>query len=295
MIHGIDISKHNGTIDWAQVGSAGIDFALIRAGYGNDVSQKDENFDANIQGALAHGLNVGVYWFSYAVSAADALRESEIFMQIINPYKNRITYPAAFDYEYASAGYYKKIKGAAPANALINQIAAAFLDSVKANGWRTALYTNLDYAKSKFTGTTLKAYDIWLADYSGEPNIPCAIQQTGSTGHVPGISGNVDMDVSFKDYASLSAAVTAVKIDTAGTLSIVPGEIYTIKTSCAHAPKLWAGTDNVVKIMHCRRDGSDDFWHVLAVGKVGSGTGIFTAVPGEPGQRRFVINIVKSK
>jgi len=295
MIKGIDVSKHNGAIDWAKVDAAGIDFALIRAGYGNDISQKDLQFEANIKGALAHGLDVGVYWFSYAVSATDAQKEADVCRQVINPYKDKITYPVAYDYEYGSVDYYKKIKGATPTNALINQMTSAFLDSMKTDNWQTALYTNLDYAKNKFVPATLANYDIWLADYSGGPDIQCVIQQTGSTGAVPGITGKVDMDVSFKDYAALSVAETAVKIDTTGTFNMLPGEIYTIKTSCDKVPKLWAATDGVVKIMHCRRNGNNDFWHVFAVGKVGSGTGVFTAAPSEQGLKQLIINVVNKK
>ena len=294
-IRGIDISKHQGAVDWAAVDAAGIDFALIRAGYGDDISQKDPMFETNIKGALARGLDVGVYWFSYADSVEDAQREAAVFRQVIGPYRSRITYPAAFDYEYASVDYYKKVKGAAPPNGLVDQMANAFLAAMRSNGWLTALYTNNDYRKNMFSAATLAAWDLWLADYSGGPDVPCAIQQTGSRGTVPGIAGPVDLDVSFKDYAALSAKKTAVWIDTTGTFLMRPGEFYTIKTTCAQAPSLWSGTDGVVGILHCRRDGSDDFWHVHAVGAAGTGTGIYTAAPGEQGLRRLVINVVDKK
>lgn len=295
MIKGIDVSKHNGTIDWAKVDAAGIGFALIRAGYGNDISQKDPMFEANIKGALAHGLDVGVYWFSYATSVADARKEAGVFRQVIGPYRDKIAYPAAFDYEYESVDYYKRVKGAAPPNALINQMVNAFLDAMKSDGWTTALYTNNDYRLRILTAETLAAWDLWLADYSGGPDAPCAIQQTGNKGTVPGIEGPVDLDVSYRDYAAPAAKKTAVWIDTTGTFFMAPGGFYTIKTTCAQAPSLWAGTDGVVGILHCRRDGNDDFWHVHAVGAAGTGAGIYTAAPGEQGIRRLVINIVDRK
>ena len=291
MGNGIDVSKHNGTIDWAKVDASGIDFALIRAGYGNDIGQKDPMFEVNIKGALARGLDVGAYWFSYATSAADAQREAQVFRQVIGPYKARITYPAAFDYEYESAGYYKKVKGSAPPKELVNRMADAFLSAMESDGWMTALYTNNDYRRDVFSAETLAAWDLWLADYSGGPDAPCAIQQTGR-GTVPGIAGTVDLDVSFKDYAAPSAKKTAVWIDTSGTFFLAPGGFYTIKTTCAQAPSLWAGTDGVVGILHCRRDGNDDFWHVHAIGAAGTGAGIYTAAPGEQGLRRLIVNII---
>ena len=80
---GIDVSHHQGKIDWEKVTADGIQFAIIRAGFGNSASQKDEQFDANMQGALATGLPVGAYWFSYAVDGEDARKEAEVCHSIL--------------------------------------------------------------------------------------------------------------------------------------------------------------------------------------------------------------------
>jgi GH25 family lysozyme M1 (1,4-beta-N-acetylmuramidase) len=199
----IDVSAHNCRvpIDWPKVAASGVKGVVIRAGYGDSISQQDKCFKDNIEGAIAAGLKIAVYWFSYADSVADVLKEWDACKQVIEPYRKNIKF-VAFDYEYASYNYYKKIHGTAPTKALINAMANAFLNAVKANGYGTMLYTNNDYRRNIFSTATLAVWDVWLADYTGTPDISCAIQQTGSTGHVDGITGNVDMDTVFKAYAS---------------------------------------------------------------------------------------------
>jgi lysozyme len=298
---GIDVSKHNGKIDWAKVDASGIDFALIRAGYGNDISQKDPMFDANMQGALAHKLHVGAYWFSYAISADDARKEAKVFQQILAPYKGKIDFPVAFDYEYDSITYAEK-QGVNPTNALIDSMARAFMDSMKADGWFVNLYTNIDFIRSgRFSAGLISSYDVWLADYSGAPDYPCYIQQTGSTGTVPGITGHVDMDVSFRDYPTMIKAggyngypkqpQTAVKIDTTTEVKIVRGKTYTFFTESGQVPTVTCGTADVVTLIHCRRELQRDYWHIVAIGTSGQATGIYTAAPGEQPTKRFVARV----
>lgn len=203
MLKGIDVSKFQGTINWEEVKSSGVQFAIIRAGYGNSISQKDICFDANMEGALSAGIPVGAYWFSYAISVEDAKAEAAVFLQVLSPYRDSITFPAAFDYEYASREYASE-NGVNATPELINQMATAFLNAVKSGGYRPMLYTNNDYRINIFSAETLAAWDIWLADYNGDPDISCAIQQTASNGSVSGISVDVDTDKSFVDYSSLS-------------------------------------------------------------------------------------------
>lgn len=195
----IDVSSHNGVIDWTKLKESGITGAVIRAGYGKDASQQDAQFTANMQGALAAGMKTAVYWFSYACSVDDALKEWSACKQIIEPYRGKICFVAS-DYEYDSVRYFTSVCGVPPTNEQINGMVNAFLNTVKADGWGTMLYTNNDYRRNIFSGTTLAAWDIWLADYTGEPDIPCAVQQTGSTGKIPGIPGNVDTNLCFKEF-----------------------------------------------------------------------------------------------
>jgi len=263
----IDVSAHNGVIDWEKVAAAGIKGAIIRAGYGNSVTQRDKRFVDNIRGAIDVGLKVAVYWFSYADSVTDAKREWQTCKQVIEPYKDKILF-VAYDYEYASVNYYTRIHGKAPANDLINAMAVTFINAAEADGYKTALYTNNDYRLHIFTAYTMNAADyLWLADYTGGPNVKCAIQQTGSTGRVDGISGNVDMDTVF-----INIGVPAFTCDTSGDVYIERGKCYTAKTT--GNVNLVAGTSDVVQIVRCLWP---DFtlWHIVPLGKSGQDVGIY--------------------
>jgi len=295
---GIDVSKYQKQIDWGKVDASGINFALIRIGMGNDAKQVDPYFKANVEQALAHGLFVGGYYFGYATSAADAQKEADICNQLLQPYKGKLLYPIAYDYEYNSVNYFQRVKGRPPTKTEKNSFACAFLDRLKSYGWFVNLYTNIDFYRNTFTAETTAKYDIWLADYSGGPDYPCYIQQTGSKGQVPGISGNVDIDVSFRDYPTMIQAggyngyskpqKTAVGIDTTQDIYFPYGSMYTVKTTSNQAPSLYAGTDNVVIVKHCRREMDNDFWHLIFVGQPGTAAGIYTCAPNEQPVKRFV-------
>ena len=281
----IDVSAHQSVIDWTKVAVSGVKGAVIRAGYGDSLTQQDTYFAANIAGAIAAGLKTAVYWFSYADSAADAQKEWSVCEQAIGNYKEQIKF-VAFDYEYDSYNYYKEIHGTAPAQALINAMANTFLNAAKADGYGAAIYTNNDYRKNIFTAETLAAWQIWLADYSGDPDIECFMQQTGSTGSVSGISGNVDTDTLFT-----VSPQTAVEIDTTIGVTKPQGAFYTFKTTCNQQPVVTVGTPGVVTLLHCRREIEADYWHLCFIGKSGSAAGIYTAAPGEEPLKRFVARV----
>ena len=282
-LKGIDVSKFQGTIDWSKVN--GIDFVLVRAGYGNDISQKDPMFDTNVKGVLSRGLSVGAYWFSYAVSVADAAKEAAIFNQILAPYKGKLAFPVAFDYEYDSIAYAQK-QGVNPSNVQIDGIAHTFLDAMKKSGWFANLYTNCDFIKSgKFSAATVKSYDVWLADYSDGPDYPCGIQQTGSAGTVPGITGAVDMDVAFKDYPTIIRSggyngfpkpqSVNFKCDTTTDITLSPGQAYQFKVTSPQVPTTVIGTQWVASLLPRYRSGDDSFFYLVGFGKPGSAAGIY--------------------
>ena len=296
---GIDVSKYQENIDWSKVDASGIDFALIRIGMGNDAKQIDPYFHTNVKQALAHGLYVGGYYFGYATSVKDAQKEADICNQLLQPYKGKLLFPIAYDYEYDSANYFKRVKGRAPTNAEIDSFANAFLGKLKSYGWFVNIYTNLDFIRSgKFSKATIQKYDVWLADYNGAPDYPCYIQQTSSKGTVPGISGNVDINVSYRDYPTMIQAggyngyskpvKTLIGIDTTQDVYFPYGGMYTVKTMSNQTPSLYAGTDNVVIVKHCRREMDSDFWHLVFIGKPGMAAGIYTCAPNEQPVKRFV-------
>ncbi|HEX2986115.1 MAG TPA: GH25 family lysozyme [Caproiciproducens sp.] len=281
----IDVSAHNGVIDWMKVKASGVVGVVIRAGYGNDISQRDTQFLNNIKGALAAGLKVAIYWFSYADSVADALKEWAACRQIILPYRGKILFVAS-DYEYDSVNYYRRIHGVVPSNVLINQMVSTFLTAAKADGWGTALYTNNDYRRTVFSAATLAVWDIWLADYSGGPDVSCAMQQTGSTGNVPGISGNVDMNTCFKTYSG-SVADPPYSCDTAGTVEIARGSAYQALITCNGTPQVVAGTADVATVLHRYDDGDKHYYFIVPIGRSGQETGIYI----NGGARQFVARV----
>jgi GH25 family lysozyme M1 (1,4-beta-N-acetylmuramidase) len=102
-LNGIDVSHHQGVIDWKKVAASGINFVMIRAGYGKSASQIDKKFKTNIDGAYAAGIkNIGIYWYSYAGTVADVKLEAQACISVIKQYKDKITLPVFFDQEYES-------------------------------------------------------------------------------------------------------------------------------------------------------------------------------------------------
>ena len=195
---GIDVSVWNGDIDWKKVKAAGIDFAIIRAGYGKN--NLDSKFKNNAKNAVAAGVDVGFYWFSYAVNAAEAKAEANYLCDAIESIGAKPTYPLCYDYEYDSVDK-AKAKGYNPTNAEILAMGKAFLDQIKVRGYKTANYTNIDFLNRGFSSLT-NTYDTWLAQWdASKPSRDCTIWQYSSKGKVDGISGIVDMNISYVDYA----------------------------------------------------------------------------------------------
>lgn len=301
---GIDVSSHQGLIDWAKVKAAGIKFAIIRAGYGKYESQVDSRFEQNAFGALSAGLHVGVYWFSYATTPDEAREEAKLCAKTIEKYKGKFDFPIYFDYEYDSEEYSKK-QGVTPTQELRESLAEAFCEEIQAQGWRAGVYTNNDYIKNRWRLDVLKQWEIWLADYTGGPDVSCGMQQTGSTGSVNGISGDVDMNTAFVDYPSLirndgwngfTAAATENWIsDTTNApenpVVIAPDALYTVKITgkdiglvCGES----GGKPAAFRLVRCRREGSATLWHVIPVGEPGQEAGIY---PAGGGDRIFVAKI----
>lgn len=199
---GVDLSVFNTQADFTKAKADGVKFAIIRAGFGNTVKQEDKMFKAHMDAALRAKLPVGAYWFSYATSVMEARAEAQVFLSLMAPYKGRVTYPLYCDYEYASIEYGEKM-GIKPDKALITAMIAAFCDEVRRAGWYAGYYTNLDFIRNRLDMDKLKNYDLWLADYTSGPDYDCGMQQITSSGVVDGITGNVDVDIAYKDYPTI--------------------------------------------------------------------------------------------
>lgn len=210
LYNGIDVSKHQGTIDWKQVAASGVDFVMIRAGYGRLAQQEDQKFKANIEGAWAAGIrNIGVYWYSYASTAADAKLEAKACLEVVSKYKEKLSLGIWFDQEYE-----QNIKDAS--KSVRTECCKVFCEAIYAAGFNTGIYASKDWLCNMITVSSLPSYiSIWVAQY----NSTCTysgkhvIWQYSSTGKVPGISGNVDMD---KATAELIPAQTKWEKDSIG-------------------------------------------------------------------------------
>ena len=195
---GIDVSSYQGEIDWQAVAASGIDFAIIRAGYRGyteGVLMEDTYFHQNVQGALAAGLDVGVYIFSQAISEAEAIEEADKVISMLRGY--RLTLPVVFDWENVSSSS-ARTKGISVQQ--LTNCAIAFAERVKDYGYTPAIYFNQQLGYAFYDLAQITAYDWWLADYNAVPAFYYGgyqMWQYTSSGTVPGIKGRVDMNVMF--------------------------------------------------------------------------------------------------
>ena len=198
---GIDVSKYQGTIDWATV-KANIDYALIRVGFGgNATSQDDPYFAANLAGVKEHNIPFGVYLFSYATTVEKAKSEAEHVLRLINGEK--LSYPVYLDMESAE---YQQNLGAT----LLGDIATTFCEKIKAAGFYPGVYANKNWFTNYLTDPRFNNYDKWVAQYSDTCTYEgtYTMWQYSSKGTVPGISGNVDMNYCYVDYPAIINGTT---------------------------------------------------------------------------------------
>ncbi len=188
-IKGIDVSSHQKSINWTKVKSDGVKFAIIRAGYGQ--VHEDDYFVANIKGAIAAGIPVGIYWFSYALNKQQALEEAKGCVDLIKNYK--VTLPVFYDFEYDSVNYAKK-NGITITKTLFNEFTKTFCDYVESKGYKAGVYYNPDYKRRFVDESVCGKYVEWMAHYTGTNNTSYTIHQYSESGKVSGISGNVDVN-----------------------------------------------------------------------------------------------------
>ena len=199
---GIDVSYHNGVIDWKKVKQS-VDFAIIRAGYGK--SAMDKQFINNICGAHTAGLKIGIYWFIYAADTEEAVLNAKMCEKCIEGYKDIITMRTWADWEYDSDKRNPQTKESRTA------IVKAFCDYLAGKGYDMGVYSNMDYLTGKFGD--LSGYPLWLAKYSSSKgDYNPFMWQYSSTGRIAGISTNVDMNIYYGNMpANENNAESAVK------------------------------------------------------------------------------------
>lgn len=188
---GIDVSKYQREIDWGKVKNSGIEFAVIRAGYGRESSQEDPYFKKNYEGAKAVGLPIGTYWYSYAMSVEEAKLEASVCLEILKD--KGFDLPVYYDVEEG--------KQAELGRGTVTDMVLAFSDKIKAAGHQAGVYASANWLKNYLDLSRLDGLSIWKADYREDydKEIFCDIHQYTSQGRVDGIDGNVDLNHGYME------------------------------------------------------------------------------------------------
>lgn len=203
---GVDVSDYQGNVDWTAVKNAGMDFAILRLGWRGSTQgllHVDETFEQNFENATDAGLFVGVYFFSQAVTEAEAEAEADFVVETLNGRK--VAYPVVFDWETPMPSEQipqEDLRAYDMDGEEVTKIAKAFCERVKAAGYTPCVYTNKSMAYEFFDLSELSAYDLWYAEYQDAPSLyyDFRIWQYTEEGQVPGIDGGVDVNICFKPY-----------------------------------------------------------------------------------------------
>lgn len=191
---GMDVSTHQGLIDWQAVADAGVEFAILRVGYRGSTEGKlyeDEQFRENFAGARAAGLKIGVYFFSQALTAEEAEEEAAFACRLLDGEK--LDLPVFYDWEEVSGGSRVESAAAVP----MTDCAIAFCETVERKGYTAGVYFNQNYGYGHLELEQLQDYTLWLAEYGDSPSFRYhfdCLQYTDS-GTVNGIEGSVDLDL----------------------------------------------------------------------------------------------------
>lgn len=198
-IQGIDVSEHQGTINWAQVKASDRKFAMVRAGYG--FSTVDPQFRRNASECNRIGFPIGAYWFCYATNPESAVIEADGCLNAIADY--RMDYPICYDIEQASIDYAAN-NGVTITPALATAIVRAFCDRIEERGYYAMYYSNRNFLNTYLPRDFSDRYALWYAYYNNSfDGTNCGMWQSTDRGRVPGISGNVDLDTCFVDYPTV--------------------------------------------------------------------------------------------
>lgn len=196
MMNGIDVSKWQGnSIDWAKVKAAGIDYAILRAGYGSYISQKDPTFERNYTECKRRGIPVGVYWYVYAKTLDGIKQEVKTLLEAIKG--KQFEYPIYLDIENEAQASMTK--------AALTQMIETGCTALEQAGYFAGVYTYTSFASYMDYAGLAKKYTMWLADYRKNYNTTLTrdMHQYTSTGNVAGIDGRVDCNRAYVDFPAL--------------------------------------------------------------------------------------------
>lgn len=194
-IAGIDVSAHNGKIDWEKVKKAGVDFAILRCGFGKDYkSQDDKYFERNLSECERLQIPYGVYIYSYALNKNDASSEADHVLRLLKGHTPK--YGVWFDMEDADG--YKRKNGMPSNNTLVN-ICVEFCDKMIKNGYKTGIYASLSWFNNQLKDSKLDKYEKWVAQWNDRCSYTkdYIMWQYTSSGLVDGINGRTDMNIMY--------------------------------------------------------------------------------------------------
>lgn len=198
---GIDVSYYQNDINWARVKAAGVEFAIIRAGFRGYAAAgklaEDPQFRANIQGAAAAGIPVGVYFLSQALTPEEGREEARYCLELVGAYK--LDFPVYVDTEYSSA--YPDGRADGLTQEARTAAVTAFCDEVEAAGYYAGIYASESWFAHQLGDVS--RYDRWIAKWDGKPTAIHGIWQHSNAGRVNGISTPVDLDEAYKDYPAI--------------------------------------------------------------------------------------------
>lgn len=203
---GINVNEQQGEIDWAQVAASDVDYVLIRVGYreyGRGKLVADKNFEANIKGAAAVNLPVGVYFFSRAITDTEAEEEATFVLEQIRGYN--IDYPIAYNWQYRLKEDGSLDESARNTGCNGDQVTGfidAFCKKVKTAGFTAAYYCDKSMGYTKLDLNRLSGYEMWYSEYRAVPSFyyDFGIWQYTKEGTVPGISEQVPINLALKKY-----------------------------------------------------------------------------------------------
>lgn len=193
---GIDLSGWQKNVNYLELKSQGIDFAIIRCGYGKNISQKDSKFEEHYAGLKYAGIKIGAYLYSYANSIEEAKAEAKNCLKFIKG--KEFDLPIFYDLEDANT------TGKA-SKQTITEMAKIFCEEIIKEGYQAGIYANLNWFKSKLNVKELEKYNIWLAQWGVDKHtadFKVNIWQHTNKGKIKGINGNVDLDISYTQYGN---------------------------------------------------------------------------------------------
>ena len=200
---GIDISKHNESVNFRSLKAAGIDYVMLRLGargYSTGQMSLDDNFVGNIEAAIDAGLDIGIYFYSQAINQEEAVQEVNFIVQNLEPYREHITYPVALDMENVSND---KARIDELSRDDKTTISASFLSGVRAAGYNPMIYGNKEWLIKNIDLAKLQDYDVWLAQDEDIPDYPYqfVMWQYTTTGVVNGVKGDANLNICFVSYS----------------------------------------------------------------------------------------------